>query len=118
MEYRPVEAASLRLDIGRADHLPPLFGFTHDELNNSPETWGELPLPGDAIVTLTVVRLTTRSNLVGCSTGISPGLCPAQNFVDLVGIHQMAFSPCQPGPDCRISNWRGSVTTILQPVSH
>src|SRR5215510_7299507 len=32
MEYRPVEAASLRLDIGRADHLPPLFGFTHDEL--------------------------------------------------------------------------------------
>src|SRR5262249_30317120 len=32
MECRPVEAASLRLDIGCADQLPPIFGFTHDEL--------------------------------------------------------------------------------------
>ena len=32
-----------------------------------------------------VVRLTTRSNLVGCSTGRSAGFAPAQNLVDKVG---------------------------------
>ena len=31
---------------------------------------------------LAVVRLTTSSNLDGCSTGMSPGLRTAQNFVD------------------------------------
>ena len=36
-------------------------------------------------IALAVVRLTTSSNLVGCSTGISPGLTPAQNFVDQLG---------------------------------
>jgi hypothetical protein len=34
---------------------------------------------------LAVVRLMTRSNWVGCSTGMSPRLRPAQNLVDKVG---------------------------------
>src|SRR5262245_35442337 len=31
-EYRPIEATSLRLDIGGPDHLAPLFGFLSDQL--------------------------------------------------------------------------------------
>jgi len=34
---------------------------------------------------LAVVRLMTRSNLVGCSTGRSAGFAPAQNLVNQVG---------------------------------
>jgi hypothetical protein len=34
---------------------------------------------------LAVIRLMTRSNLVGCSTGKSAGLRPTQNLVDVLG---------------------------------
>jgi hypothetical protein len=32
MECAAVDAGSLRLDVGRADHFGPLFGFVGDEL--------------------------------------------------------------------------------------
>jgi hypothetical protein len=34
---------------------------------------------------LAVVRLMMRSNLVGCSTGMSPGFVPRRNLVDKLG---------------------------------